>query len=202
MTILVIAEHDNASLTAATLNTVGAAAVMSMFLDKEIHVLVAGHNAQGAADAAASVAGTGKVLLIDAPQLADGLAENIEAAVLGIAKSYSHIVLPATAYGRNIASRLAAKLGVALIRDITAVESAGIFERAICADKVVTTVESHDPVRVITVRATAFDPVATEGGSAMIERIEARARNGAFSAADHGVVGARLAAVQELAGAV
>ncbi|MEM5292664.1 electron transfer flavoprotein subunit alpha/FixB family protein, partial [Paraburkholderia sabiae] len=116
MTILVIAEHDNAALKAATLNTVAAA----QKIGGDVHVLIAGHNAQGAADAAAKVAGVAKVLLADAPQLAEGLAENIEATVLNIAKDFSHILAPATAYGKNIAPRIAAKLDVAQISDITA----------------------------------------------------------------------------------
>ena len=106
MTILVIAEHDNAALKAATLNTVAAA----QNIGGDVHVLVAGHNAQRAADAAAKVAGVAKVLLADAPQLAAGLAENVEATVLNIAKDYSHILAPATAYGKNVAPRVAAKL--------------------------------------------------------------------------------------------
>jgi electron transfer flavoprotein alpha subunit len=160
MTILVIAEHDNASLKAATLNTVAAAAKIG----GDVHVLVAGHNAQGAADAAAKVAGVAKVLLADAPQLEAGLAENVEATVLNIAKDYSHILAPATAYGKNIAPRIAAKLDVAQISDITAVDSADTFERPIYAGNAIATVQSSDPIKVITVRATGFDPVAAEGG--------------------------------------
>ncbi|MEB4657790.1 adenine nucleotide alpha hydrolase family protein, partial [Burkholderia contaminans] len=110
MTILVIAEHDNASIKAATLNTVAAAAEVGKFVGGDIHVLVAGHNAQAAADAAAKIAGVSKVLLADAPQLEAGLAENVEATALNIAKDYSHILAPATAYGKNIAPRIAAKL--------------------------------------------------------------------------------------------
>jgi electron transfer flavoprotein alpha subunit len=174
MTILVIAEHDNASLKAATLNTVAAAAKIG----GDVHVLVAGHNAQGAADAAAKVAGVAKVLLADAPQLAAGLAENVEATVLNIAKNYSHILAPATAYGKNIAPRIAAKLDVAQISDITAVDSADTFERPIYAGNAIATVQSSDPVKVITVRSTGFDPVAAEGGSAAVEKIEAAADSG------------------------
>lgn len=126
MTILVIAEHDNASIKAATLNTVAAAHAVGKFVGGDVHLLVAGHNAQGAADAAAKIAGVAKVLLADAPQLAEGLAENVEATVLTLvqdpAKVYSHIFAPATAYGKNIAPRIAAKLDVAQISDITAVD--------------------------------------------------------------------------------
>ncbi|WP_323071859.1 electron transfer flavoprotein subunit alpha/FixB family protein [Mycetohabitans endofungorum] len=169
MTILVIAEHDNAALKAATLNTVAAA----QKLGGEIHVLVAGHNARGAADAAANVAGVAKVLLADAPQLGEGLAENVEATVLPIAREYTHIVLPATAYGKNVAPRLAAKLDVAQLSDITAVVSADTFERPIYAGNAIATVQSADPIKVITVRGTAFDPVAADGGSAPVQAIDA-----------------------------
>jgi len=174
MTILVIAEHDNASVKAATLNTVAAAAKMG----GDIHVLVAGHNAQGAAEAAAKIAGVAKVLLADAPQLEQGLAENVEATVLGIAREYTHILAPATAAGKNVAPRIAAKLDVAQISDITAVDGADTFERPIYAGNAIATVQSSDPVKVITVRTTAFDAVAAEGGSAAVERLEAAADSG------------------------
>jgi len=174
MTILVIAEHDNASIKAATLNTVAAAAKVG----GDVHVLIAGSNAQGAADAAAKIAGVSKVLLADAPQLADGLAENIDGTVLNIAKDYSHIFAPATAYGKNIAPRIAAHLDVAQISDITAVDSADTFERPIYAGNAIATVQSSDPIKVVTVRATGFDPVAADGGNAPIEKIEAAADAG------------------------
>ncbi|MBM2770639.1 electron transfer flavoprotein subunit alpha/FixB family protein [Burkholderia anthina] len=181
MTILVIAEHDAASaggaspIRAATLNTVAAAAEVGTFGGGDIHVLVAGHHAQAAADAAAKITGVAKVLLADAPQLADGLAENVEATVLTIAANYSHIVVPATAYGKNIAPRIAAKLDVAQISEITAVVSADTFERPIYAGNAIATVQSTDPVKVVTVRATGFDPVSADGGSAAVEKIEAAA---------------------------
>ena len=174
MTILVIAEHDNASIKGATLNTVAAA----QKIGGDVHVLVAGHNAQGAADAAAKIAGVAKVLLADAPQLAEGLAENVEATVLNIAKDYSHIVAPATAYGKNVAPRVAAKLDVAQISEITAVVSPDTFERPIYAGNAIATVQSGDAIKVITVRATGFDAVAAEGGSAAVEKIEAAADRG------------------------
>ena len=174
MTILVIAEHDNASIKAATLNTVAAAAKIG----GDIHVLVAGHNAQAVADAAAKIAGVAKVLLADAPQLEQGLAENVEATVLSIAKNYSHILAPATAAGKNIAPRVAAKLDVAQISEITAVDSADTFERPIYAGNAIATVQSADPIKVITVRATGFNAVAAEGGSASIEKIDAAADQG------------------------
>ncbi|CAB3807002.1 electron transfer flavoprotein subunit alpha/FixB family protein [Paraburkholderia fynbosensis] len=178
MTNLVIAEHDNASIKAATLNTIAAA----QKIGGDIHVLVAGHNAQGAADAAAKIAGVSKVLLADAPQLAAGLAENVEATVLTLvqdaAKHYTHILAPATAYGKNIAPRIAAKLDVAQISDITAVDSADTFERPIYAGNAIAIVQSADPIKVITVRSTGFDAVAVEGGSAAVEKIEAAADAG------------------------
>ncbi|RQR90145.1 MULTISPECIES: electron transfer flavoprotein subunit alpha/FixB family protein [unclassified Burkholderia] len=184
MTILVIAEHDAASaggaspIKAATLNTVAAAAEVGAFGGGDIHVLVAGHHAQAAADAAAKIAGVSKVLFADAPQLADGLAENVEATVLTVASNYSHILAPATAYGKNIAPRIAAKLDVAQISDITAVVSADTFERPIYAGNAIATVQSGDPIKVITVRTTGFDPVAGVGGSAAVEKIEAAADAG------------------------
>jgi electron transfer flavoprotein alpha subunit len=174
MTILILAEHDNQSLKGATFNTVAA----GQKIGGDIHVLVAGHNAQGAADAAAKIPGVAKVLLADAPQLADGLAENVEATVVAIAKNYSHILAPATAYGKNVAPRIAAKLDVAQFSDITGVVSADTFERPIYAGNAVATVQSADPVKVITVRGTGFDPVAAEGGSASVEKIEAAADSG------------------------
>ncbi|WP_429568683.1 electron transfer flavoprotein subunit alpha/FixB family protein [Paraburkholderia sp. JPY419] len=178
MVNLVVAEHDNASIKTATLNTIAAA----QKIGGEIHVLVAGHNAQAAADAAAKIAGVAKVLLADAPQLEAGLAENVEATVLTLvqdaARNYTHILAPATAYGKNVAPRIAAKLDVAQISDITAVDSADTFERPIYAGNAIATVQSQDPIKVITVRSTGFDAVAAEGGSAAVEKIEAAADAG------------------------
>jgi electron transfer flavoprotein alpha subunit len=174
MTILVLAEHDSASIKSATLNTVAAA----QKIGGDVHVLVAGHNAQGAANGAAKIAGVSKVLLADAPQFEAGLAENVEAMVMGIAKSYTHILAPATASGKNVAPRIAAKLDVAQISDITAVVSADTFERPIYAGNAIATVQSQDSVKVITVRTTGFDAVAAEGGSAPVEKIAAAADSG------------------------
>jgi len=176
MTALVIAEHDNASLKGSTLNTITAAAQAG----GDVHVLVAGSNAKAAADAAAQVAGVAKVLLADAPQFADGLAENVAEQVLAIAKDYSHILAPATAYGKNILPRVAAKLDVGQISDITKVESADTFERPIYAGNAIATVQSIDPIKVITVRTTGFDPAA-QGGSAAVESIPAVADSGKSS---------------------
>ena len=174
MTNLVLAEHDNASIKPATLNTIAAA----QKIGGDIHVLVAGYNAQAAADEAAKIAGVSKVLLADAPQLEAGLAENVEATVLDIAKDYTHILAPATPYGKNITPRIAAKLDVAQISDITAVDSADTFERPIYAGNAIATVQSQDAIKVITVRTTGFDAVAAEGGNAAVEKIDAAADQG------------------------
>ncbi|SOE48601.1 Electron transfer flavoprotein, alpha subunit [plant metagenome] len=174
MTILVIAEHDNAALKSATLNTVAAAAAIG----GDIHVLVAGNAAQAAADAAARVAGVSKVLLAQAPQLADGLAENVAEQVLAVAENYEHILFPATAWGKNIAPRVAARLDVAQVSDIIAVDSPDTFQRPIYAGNAIATVQSADKVKVITVRTTGFDAVAAEGGSASVETVEAVADSG------------------------
>jgi electron transfer flavoprotein alpha subunit len=170
MTALVIAEHDNASLKGSTLNTITAAAQCG----GDVHVLVAGHNAGGAAEAASKVAGVSKVLLADAAHFGDGLAENIAEQVLAIASSYSHILAPATAYGKNILPRVAAKLDVAQVSEITKVVSPDTFERPIYAGNAVATVQSGDAVKVITVRTTGFD-AAANGGNAAVETIAAAA---------------------------
>ena len=174
MTILVIAEHDNATVKASTLNTISAA----QKLGGDIHVLVAGYHAQGAADAAAKIAGVSKVLFADAPHLENGLAENVEATVIAIASQYAYILTPATAAGKNVAPRIAAKLDVAQVSEITAVVDANTFERPIYAGNAIATVQSADAIKVITVRTTGFDPAASDGGNAAIEKIEAAADNG------------------------
>ena len=171
MTTLVIAEHDNASLKPATLNAVTAAAKIG----GDIHVLIAGSGAQAAADAAAQVADVTKVLLADAPAFAEGLAENVAEQVLAVAggNQYSHLLFTATAYGKNIAPRVAAKLDVAQVSDIIAVESPDTFQRPIYAGNAIATVQSADPVKVITVRTTAFDGAAATGGSGTVETLSA-----------------------------
>ncbi|MBX3653979.1 MAG: electron transfer flavoprotein subunit alpha/FixB family protein [Ramlibacter sp.] len=174
MTALVIAEHDNASIKGATLNTVTAAAACG----GDVHVLVAGHNAAEAAKAAAAIAGVSKVIHAEGAHLAHGLAENVAAQVLAIASSYSHILFPATASGKNVAPRVAAKLDVAQISDITKVDSADTFERPIYAGNAIATVQSADAVKVITVRTTGFDPAAATGGSAAVESATAAADSG------------------------
>ena len=169
MTILVIAEHDNASIKSATLNTVTAAVACG----GDVHVLVAGHNAGEAAKAAAQIAGVAKVLHADEAGLAHGLAENVAAQVLAIASNYSHILFPATASGKNVAPRVAAKLDVSQISDITKVNAADTFERPIYAGNAIATVQSGDSVKVITVRGTGFDAAAATGGSAAVETLSA-----------------------------
>lgn len=169
MTILVIAEHDNAELKGATLNTIAAAAKVG----GDIHVLVAGQGIQAVADQAAQATGVAKVLLADGPALADGLAENVAAQVLAVAGSYSHIFFPATAAGKNVAPRVAAKLDVGQVSDIISVESPDTYTRPIYAGNAIATVQALDTVKVITVRTTAFDAVAAQGGSATVEPITA-----------------------------
>ena len=177
MTALVIAEHDNASLKPATLHAVTAARQCG----GDVHVLVAGHNAAAAAQAAAQVAGVAKVLHADGPALEHGLAEDLAAQVLAVAGGYSHILFPATASGKNTAPRVAAKLDVSQISDITKVDSADTFERPIYAGNAIATVQSGDAVKVITVRTTAFDAAAAAGGSAAVESVPAVAASGKSS---------------------
>ena len=174
MTTLVIAEHNNASIKGATLNTVTAA----LACGGEVHVLVAGSAAGAAATAAAAITGVSKVIHADGAQFANGLAENMAAQVLAIAPAYSHILFPSTASGKNIAPRVAAKLDVGQISDITKVDSPDTFERGIYAGNAVATVQSSDAVKVITVRTTGFDPAAATGGTASIDVVTATADSG------------------------
>lgn len=171
MTALVIAEHDNASIKGATLNTVTAAAQCG----GDVHVLVAGHNAAAAAAAAAQIAGVKKVIRADAEHFAHGLAENMTAQILAIAGNYSHLVFPATASGKNVAPRVAAKLDVGQMSDVTKVVSADTFERPIYAGNAIATVQSTDATKVLTVRTTGFDLAAATGGSASVEVVAATA---------------------------
>ncbi len=168
MTALVIAEHDNASLKSSTLNTITAASQCG----GDVHVLVAGSNCGAAAQAAAQVAGVTKVLVADAAYFADGLAENVAEQVLTLASAYSHILAPATSYGKNILPRVAAKLDVGQISEITKIDGPDTFERQIYAGNAIITVQSADAIKVITVRTTSFD-AATAGGSATVESIAA-----------------------------
>jgi len=177
MTVLVIAEHDNASIKGATLNTVTAAVACGA---GDVHVLVAGHNAGAAAAAAANIAGVAKVIHADADAHAHALAENLAAQVLAAqaANSYSHILFAATAAGKNASPRVAAKLDVAQISEISKVVNSDTFERPIYAGNAIATVQSTDSVKVITVRATGFDAAASTGGSAAIETTAATADSG------------------------
>jgi len=174
MTTLVIAEHDNATLKGATLNTITAAAQVG----GDVHVLVAGANAGAVAAAAAAVAGVSKVLHADGASLAEQLAENVAAQVLAVASGYSHIFFPATAHGKNVAPRVAAKLDVGQLSDISKVVSADTFERPIYAGNAIATVQCSQAVKVATVRTTGFDPAAATGGSAAVETIAAVADGG------------------------
>ncbi|WP_333845512.1 electron transfer flavoprotein subunit alpha/FixB family protein [Limnohabitans sp.] len=177
MTSLVIAEHDNATIKGATLNTVTAAAAIGA----EVHVLVAGHNAGAAAAAAAQIVGVSKVIHADGATLEAGLAENMAAQVLAIAADYTHILFPATANGKNVAPRVAAKLDVGQISDITKVDSPDTFERPIYAGNAVATVQSSDAVKVITVRTTGFDAAAATGGAAAVQTSAAATDSGKSS---------------------
>ena len=163
MTILVIAEHDHASVKGATLHTVTAAVACGA---GDVHVLVAGHNAGEAAKAAAQIAGVTKVLHAEGEHLAHGLAENVAAQVLAVAGAYSHILFPATPSGKNIAPRVAAKLDVGQLSDVSKVDSPDTFERPIYAGNAIATVQSADATKVSTVRTTGFDAAAATGGSA------------------------------------
>ncbi|HEY6087598.1 MAG TPA: FAD-binding protein [Burkholderiaceae bacterium] len=176
MAALVIAEHDHGTLKPATLNTVTAA----LQCGGDVHVLIAGHNAGGAAQAAANIAGVVKVLHADALQLAEQLGENVAAQVVALAKDYSHLLFPATAHGKNVAPRVAALLDVAQISDATKVISPDTFERPIYAGNAIATVQSIDAIKVITVRTTGFD-AAGQGGSAAIDKIDAVADSGLSS---------------------
>jgi len=174
MTALVIAEHDNSSIKGATLNTITAAAQCG----GEVHVLVAGTDAGGAAAAAAQIAGVAKVLHADAAHLNHGLAENLAAQVVAVASSYSHILFPATASGKNIAPRVAALMDMAQLSDVTKVISPDTFERPIYAGNAIAHVQSGDATKVLTVRTTGFDPAAASGGSAAVETVAAVADSG------------------------
>ena len=174
MTALVIAEHDNATIKGATLNTITAA----IACDGDVHVLVAGHNAGAAAAAAVQIAGVSKVVHAEDASFEHGLAESVAAQVLAVASSYGHILFPATASGKNIAPRVAAKLDVAQVSDISKVDSPDTFERPIYAGNAIATVHSTDAIKVITVRTTGFDPAAATGGSAAIDTVAAATGDG------------------------
>ena len=169
MAILVVAEHDNQSLKAPTLSTIAAAKV----LGGDIHVLVAGEGCAAAAEAAAKCDGVAKALHADGAHLAHQLAEDLAALVVGIAGDYSHILAPASTFGKNVMPRVAALLDVQQVSDITGIESEDTFIRPIYAGNAMATVKSSDGTKVVTVRQTAYDAVAEEGGSGAVEQIGA-----------------------------
>ncbi len=174
MAILILAEHDNNSLKPVTLNVVGAASKIG----GDIHILVAGSGCDGAASAASKITGVSKVIKADAPHLAHGLAEEIAPIIVALAGSYSHILAPATTYGKNILPRAAALKDAQQISDIIAVESADTFQRPVYAGNAIATVQSSDPIKFITVRGTTFDPAAASGGNAPIEDAQVPAAAG------------------------
>ena len=174
MATLVVAEHDHGTLKGATFNTVTAA----LQCGGDVHVLVAGANAGGAAQAAAQIVGVSKVLHADAPALAEQLAENVAAQVLAVARNYSHVLFPATAHGKNVAPRVAALLDVAQISDAMRVLGPDTFERPIYAGNAIATVQSSDAIKIITVRTTGFDAAAASGGNAVVETLTAVADSG------------------------
>lgn len=169
MTTLIIAEHDNEVLKSSVLNTVAAATKIG----GEVHVLVAGNNCQSVADAASKVQGVSKVLLAEADWLGHALAEEVAEVVCAAAEGYSHLLAPATSFGKNVMPRVAAQLDVAQVSDIVGVESDDTFVRPIYAGNALATVTSSDSKKVITVRATGFDAASAEGGSASIENVSA-----------------------------
>ncbi|MEN9848553.1 MAG: hypothetical protein RL368_1293, partial [Pseudomonadota bacterium] len=177
MRVLVVAEHDNQSLKAGVLNTIQAARKIA----SEVVVLVAGHEASSVAQAAAQVEGVSKVLHADAAQYAHALAENIANLVLSIAKEYTHILAPASTFGKNFLPRVAALLDVAQVSDVIQVVDAETFVRPIYAGNVLATVKSTDAIKVLTIRTTGFDAVAATGGSAAIESLAAQADSGLAS---------------------
>ncbi|WP_193172154.1 FAD-binding protein [Nisaea nitritireducens] len=177
MSVLVVAEHDNSDIAPATLNTVTAAAEIG----GDITVLVAGSGSAAAADAAAKIAGVSKVLHADSAEYANGLAENVAPLVVALAAGYSHVLAPATSFGKNVLPRAAALLDVQQISEISGVVDADTFVRPIYAGNAMATVKSSDAVKVITVRTTAFDAAASEGGSAAVEAADAKGDAGLSS---------------------
>lgn len=177
MSILVIAEHDNTELKAATLNTIGAAKK----LDDEIHVLVAGSNCDNIAEAAAKIEGVSKVVKADSVEFEHALAENIAPLIVELADSYSHIFAPSSTFGKNILPRAAALLDVQQISDISAIVDHETFERPVYAGNAIATVKSSDSIKLITVRGTNFNSGSAEGGNASIENIESRCDSGLSS---------------------
>jgi electron transfer flavoprotein alpha subunit len=177
MSVLVIAEHDNAEIKPATLNTVAAASEIG----GDVVVLVAGEGCDAAAEAAAKIAGVSKVLKADGAHLAHGLAENLAPLVAKLAEGYSHVLAPATTFGKNVAPRIAALLDVQQISEISKIDGPDTFERPFYAGNAIATVKSTDAIKMITVRGTAFDAAAADGGSASVESVDAGADAGLSS---------------------
>ncbi len=177
MSILIIAEHDNASLRPATLNTLTAAGE----LDGEVHILIAGADCAGAAGAAAKLPGVAKVRVADAPEYGHELAENLAPLIAKLATDYTHVLAPATTFGKNVMPRAAALLDVQQVSDISAIEDADTFVRPIYAGNAMATVKSLDAIKLITVRATAFEAAAEDGGSAVTETVESTGDTGLAS---------------------
>ena len=174
MSVLVIAEHDNAALAAATLNTIAAACE----LDDDVHVLVAGAGCAGVAEAAAKAGGVTRVRVVDDAAYSTALAENLASLIASVAGDYTHVLIAATKAGKNVLPRAGALLDVSPISDISGIESADTFERPIYAGNAIATVQSSDSVKLISVRATSFDPVAEEGGDAVVETVESAGDSG------------------------
>ena len=167
MSILVVAEHENSEIKAATLNTIAA----GVAIGGDIHVLVAGQDCAAAGEAASKIAGVAKVLVADSAEYANGIAENLTTLVLSLADNYEHLLANSTSFGKNLMPRVAALLDVQQISEISGVTSTDTFDRPTYAGNAITTVQTSDAKKVITVRGTAFDPVAAEGGSASVENI-------------------------------
>lgn len=177
MTVLVIAEHDHQSIKPVTLNVIAAARK----IDSDVHLLVAGTDCSGAVEAASNIHGIGKVLKCDAAELSHRLAENMAPIIVDLAANYSHILAPASTFGKNVLPRAAALLDTQQISDITAVHDAETFDRPVYAGNAIATVKSSDNTKLITVRGTAFDPVAAEGGQAPVEDVSAKGDSGLSS---------------------
>ena len=169
MSVLIVAEHDNAGLKPATLNTVTAATQVG----GDVTVLVAGSDCKGAAEAAAKVPGVAKVLHADGAEYGAALAENLAPLIVKLAPDYTHVLAPASTFGKNVMPRASALLDVQQVSDISGIEGPDTFVRPIYAGNAMATVKSGDAIKVVTVRSTAFDPAAEEGGSASVETIEA-----------------------------
>lgn len=173
MAVLLVGEHDHQGLNAATLCAVQAATQVSMYLDGGVHLLLTGNGLSEVASAASHVNGVSKVLYIDAPHLQHGLPEEVAAQVLSVASAYSHILFPATAWGKGVAPRVAARLNTAQVSEVIAVQDARTYVRPIYAGNVLATVHNSDSIQVLTIRATGFSAAATQGGMASVDKVAA-----------------------------